>query len=131
MLHTNIIYNSQLLCYSECSIKASPRIYIYVVSCRTRCVLSISYILLHTKMYMYETTISVHLRVCLVNSIVSYRHCTYKIIMCTSRSSPHEVQKKKKSNALYWCVAYLPSEASIIEHWTYTFHYQISYTFIK
>jgi hypothetical protein len=32
---------------------------------------------------------------------------------------------------IYWCVAYLPSEASIIEHWTYTFHYRISYTFIK
>jgi hypothetical protein len=36
-----------------------------------------------------------------------------------------------KNKVIYWCVAYLPSEASIIEHWTYTFHYQISYTFIK
>jgi hypothetical protein len=36
-----------------------------------------------------------------------------------------------KYNTLYWCVAYLPSEASIIEHWTYTFHYLISYTFLK
>jgi hypothetical protein len=38
---------------------------------------------------------------------------------------------KEKIQGIYWCVAYLPSEASIIEHWTYTFHYQISYTFIK
>jgi hypothetical protein len=25
---------------------------------------------------------------------------------------------KLKRKRLYWCVAYLPSEASIIEHWT-------------
>jgi hypothetical protein len=46
--------------------------------------------------------------------------------------TPHPRKRQHKFlNRLYWCVAYLPSEASIIEHWTYTFHYQISYTFIK
>jgi hypothetical protein len=42
-----------------------------------------------------------------------------------------QVVLSEKYNRIYWCVAYLPSEASIIEHWTYTFHYRLSYTFIK
>jgi hypothetical protein len=32
---------------------------------------------------------------------------------------------------IYWCITYLPNEASIIEHRTYTVHYWLSYTFIK
>jgi hypothetical protein len=30
--------------------------------------------------------------------------------------SPHKNVKKEIKKGIYWCVAYLPSEASIIEH---------------
>jgi hypothetical protein len=31
-------------------------------------------------------------------------------------SSTHKYNSTRKSLRIYWCVAYLPSEASIIEH---------------
>jgi hypothetical protein len=101
---------------SECRVKAISIIYIYVVHQINMYILNVSYRSLCANFTYMCISINVYLAVRLVNNIISYTCGSYKIITCTSRSSPHEVQEKRKLNVLYWCVAYLPSEASIIEH---------------
>jgi hypothetical protein len=47
---------------------------------------------------------------------INMKHPVHIIFIRRFTFPPHSVKVNENKKVIYWCVAYLPSEASIIEH---------------